>query len=119
MVKTLPKILYHGVKIFLRSLKKSISEEIELSNQAARMRYDQNKSHAISETAEQMTLNEAKLVLHVDRCSPEEMEERFLHLFEVNKKENGGSFYLQSKVVRAKERIELEMRNGLVNVTNG
>jgi import inner membrane translocase subunit TIM16 len=29
-------------------------------------------------------------------------------LFKVNDKETGGSFYLQSKVVRAKERIELE-----------
>jgi len=29
-------------------------------------------------------------------------------LFKVNEKNDGGSFYLQSKVVRAKERLELE-----------
>ncbi|KAG7248894.1 hypothetical protein CRUP_023079, partial [Coryphaenoides rupestris] len=31
------------------------------------------------------------------------------HLFKVNDKEVGGSFYLQSKVVRAKERLEEEL----------
>lgn len=30
--------------------------------------------------------------------SKEEIEKRFKHLFEINKKENGGTLYLQSKV---------------------
>uniref|UniRef100_A0A8D2M2X1 Uncharacterized protein n=1 Tax=Zonotrichia albicollis TaxID=44394 RepID=A0A8D2M2X1_ZONAL len=32
------------------------------------------------------------------------------HLFKVNDKSVGGSFYLQSKVVRAKERLDEELR---------
>ena len=31
-------------------------------------------------------------------------------MFKVNDKKSGGSFYLQSKVVRAKERIEMELQ---------
>ena len=35
---------------------------------------------------------------------------RFKKLFDNNEPKNGGSFYLQSKILRARERIELEVR---------
>ena len=40
----------------------------------------------------------------------EEVTERFKRLFDVNDPQKGGSFYLQSKVLRARERIENEVR---------
>lgn len=36
--------------------------------------------------------------------------ERFKKLFDMNEPKKGGSFYLQSKILRARERIELEVR---------
>lgn len=36
--------------------------------------------------------------------------ERFKKLFDVNDPKKGGSFYLQSKILRARERIESEIR---------
>lgn len=36
--------------------------------------------------------------------------ERFKKLFDINDPKKGGSFYLQSKVLRARERIEAEVR---------
>lgn len=36
--------------------------------------------------------------------------ERFKKLYDKNEPENGGSFYLQSKILRARERIEAEVR---------
>lgn len=36
--------------------------------------------------------------------------ERFKRLFDQNDPKKGGSFYLQSKILRARERIELEVR---------
>lgn len=39
--------------------------------------------------------------------------ERFKRLFDANEPKNGGSFYLQSKVLRARERIEREVRDGV------
>ena len=39
------------------------------------------------------------------------MRERFKKLFDVNEPKNGGSFYLQSKILRARERIEFEVRD--------
>ena len=40
----------------------------------------------------------------------EDVMERFKSLFDKNEPSKGGSFYLQSKVLRARERIELEVR---------
>lgn len=37
------------------------------------------------------------------------MQERYEHLFRINDKSNGGTLYLQSKVVRAKERVDAEL----------
>ena len=37
--------------------------------------------------------------------------ERFKRLFDQNDPKRGGSFYLQSKILRARERIEMEVRN--------
>lgn len=42
-----------------------------------------------------------------------EAQEKFDHLFKMNAKENGGSFYLQSKVFRAKERVDQEFKEAL------
>lgn len=36
--------------------------------------------------------------------------ERFKRLFDANDPNKGGSFYLQSKILRARERIEMEAR---------
>merc|ERR1712117_835577 len=52
-----------------------------------------------------MALDEAKQILNVeDIRDPEALKKSYEHLFSVNEKAKGGSFYIQSKVVRAKER---------------
>ena len=38
------------------------------------------------------------------------MHEQFKRLFDLNDPRAGGSFYLQSKILRARERLELEVR---------
>ncbi|KAI9366822.1 Pam16-domain-containing protein [Zopfochytrium polystomum] len=57
-----------------------------------------------------ITTDEALLILNVERTTPvEEIAKKYDHLFKANDPANGGSFYLQSKVFRAKERLELEL----------
>jgi import inner membrane translocase subunit TIM16 len=61
-----------------------------------------------------MTLDEACRVLNVKppaggQANMEEVLERYKRLFDANEPTKGGSFYLQSKIVRAKERFEREM----------
>lgn len=41
----------------------------------------------------------------------EQVMERFKRLFDMNDPKKGGSFYLQSKILRARERIELEVQS--------
>lgn len=45
--------------------------------------------------------------------------QNYYHLFKVNDKKAGGSFYLQSKVVRAKERLELELDREIAATETG
>lgn len=61
-----------------------------------------------------MTLDEACRILNVKppaggQANVEEVLERYKRLFDANNPEKGGSFYLQSKVFRAKERFEREL----------
>lgn len=62
-----------------------------------------------------MTLDEACKILNVKppqgtQTNIEEVMDRFKKLFDANDPQKGGSFYLQSKVLRARERIEAEVR---------
>lgn len=67
-----------------------------------------------------MTLDEANQILNVNKdASVEDIVKRFEHLFKANDSTSGGSFYLQSKVVRAKERLELELAKMAREKENG
>ncbi|KAI9350252.1 Pam16-domain-containing protein [Obelidium mucronatum] len=62
-----------------------------------------------------MTIDEAELILNLKKAGDvhavgrEEIMKRYDHLFKANDPADGGSFYLQSKIVRAKERLEMEL----------
>ncbi|OLN97861.1 Mitochondrial import inner membrane translocase subunit tim16 [Colletotrichum chlorophyti] len=61
-----------------------------------------------------MTLDEACKILNVDAPKEgahngAEVMERFKRLFDQNDPKKGGSFYLQSKILRARERLEKEL----------
>ena len=57
-----------------------------------------------------MTLEEAQQILNLNKLDPESIVKNYEHLFNVNEKSKGGSFYIQSKVFRAKERIDQELK---------
>ncbi|KAJ3185725.1 mitochondrial import inner membrane translocase subunit TIM16 [Gaertneriomyces sp. JEL0708] len=58
-----------------------------------------------------MTVEEASQILNVERNSNlDEVMKKYEHLFAQNDPKAGGSFYLQSKVYRAKERLEAELK---------
>nr|2GUZ_B Chain B, Mitochondrial import inner membrane translocase subunit TIM16 [Saccharomyces cerevisiae]2GUZ_D Chain D, Mitochondrial import inner membrane translocase subunit TIM16 [Saccharomyces cerevisiae]2GUZ_F Chain F, Mitochondrial import inner membrane translocase subunit TIM16 [Saccharomyces cerevisiae]2GUZ_H Chain H, Mitochondrial import inner membrane translocase subunit TIM16 [Saccharomyces cerevisiae]2GUZ_J Chain J, Mitochondrial import inner membrane translocase subunit TIM16 [Saccharo len=60
-----------------------------------------------------MTLDESCKILNIEESkgdlNMDKINNRFNYLFEVNDKEKGGSFYLQSKVYRAAERLKWEL----------
>ncbi|KAK3332227.1 Pam16-domain-containing protein [Cercophora scortea] len=62
-----------------------------------------------------MTLDEACKILNVKppkdgKADMEDVMARFKKLFDSNDTTKGGSFYLQSKILRARERIEAEVK---------
>ena len=71
-----------------------------------------------------MTLEEAKQILNLSdedflgsKNSQEALTKNYDHLFLVNDRSKDGSFYLQSKVFRAKERLDQEIQ--LINNVQG
>lgn len=62
-----------------------------------------------------ITMDEACQILNVGpgkmgTIELEAVTERFKRLFDLNDPKKGGSFYLQSKILRARERIERELQ---------
>ncbi|KAJ2079452.1 mitochondrial import inner membrane translocase subunit TIM16 [Coemansia sp. RSA 988] len=56
-----------------------------------------------------ITADESLKILNMeDINNKEDLAKKYKHLFEANDPKKGGSLYMQSKVVRARERIEME-----------
>uniref|UniRef100_A0A3P8SCZ0 Presequence translocase associated motor 16 n=1 Tax=Amphiprion percula TaxID=161767 RepID=A0A3P8SCZ0_AMPPE len=79
------------------------------SQAAARARGAAGQQSAAASSITGMSLQEAQQILNVSTLTPEEIQQNYDHLFKVNDKSVGGSFYLQSKVVQAKERLDEEL----------
>ncbi|XP_011292548.1 mitochondrial import inner membrane translocase subunit Tim16 [Musca domestica] len=116
MAKYLAQIIVLGTQAIGRAFAKALKQEIAASQEAARRagggRQGEKRAEANARTG--MTLEEAKQILNVeDLKNFEEITKKYEHLFAVNDKAKGGSFYLQSKVFRAKERIDQELKEAL------
>jgi len=111
MAKQIIKIVLAGSQVLGKAFVRAVRQEIKMSEEAAK-RHAQNKgtAHAAETARMGITLDEAKQILNVDSLNPEEVAKQYDHLFQVNDRTKGGSFYLQSKVVRAKERIDQEIQ---------
>jgi len=114
MAKYLVQIVVAGAQVAGRAFARALKQEYAASQQAAKNAGGgrQGARKAQADTVSGMSLQEAKQVLNVsDITDQEEMTKNYDHLFGVNDKSKGGSLYLQSKVVRAKERIDMELLN--------
>lgn len=114
MAKYLAQLIISGARVLGRAFTQALKEEYTASQQAAQARRNQNASDSGQRTYDQLSgisLDEAKQILNVkDIHDTETLRKQYDHLFSVNAKEKGGSLYLQSKVFRAKERIDEELQ---------
>lgn len=109
------KLLYHGTQVLIKSIRKSIAEEVRLSEEAAqKLREDREGFRKKSGNDGDLTPDEAMKILDVDQPSRKLIESNFRRLFAANDVARGGSFYLQSKVFRAKQILDREL-GGLRN----
>uniref|UniRef100_A0A3Q2QJF0 Presequence translocase associated motor 16 n=2 Tax=Fundulus heteroclitus TaxID=8078 RepID=A0A3Q2QJF0_FUNHE len=109
MAKYLAQIVVMGVQVVGRAFARALQQEYAASQAAARARGRSGQQSAAASSITGMSLQEAQQILNVSTLSPEEIQKNYEHLFKVNEKSVGGSFYLQSKVVRAKERLDEEL----------
>ncbi|NWU97434.1 TI16B translocase, partial [Upupa epops] len=109
--KYLAQIILVGAQVVGRAFMRALRQELAASRAAAdaRGRSERPQSAAASRITG-ISLQEAQQILNVSNLNPEEIQKNYDHLFKVNDKAVGGSLYLQSKVVRAKERLDEELR---------
>ncbi|XP_055990952.1 coronin-7 isoform X2 [Sorex fumeus] len=110
MAKYLAQIIVMGVQVVGKAFARALRQEFAASRAAADARGRAGQQSAAASTLSGLSLQEAQQILNVSRLSAEEVQKNYEHLFKVNDKSVGGSFYLQSKVVRAKERLDEELR---------
>jgi len=113
MAKQLVQLIIAGGQVVGKAFANALRQEIRMSQEAAKARYnnaDQSTAHAAETARMGMTVDEAKMILNVEKIDAESIQKNYDHLFEVNDKSKGGSLYIQSKVVRAKERLDNELK---------
>ncbi|XP_038055159.1 mitochondrial import inner membrane translocase subunit tim16-B-like [Patiria miniata] len=108
--KYVTQIIVLGAQVVGRAFTRALRQEIQASQHAAKSAGGgkQGAQSAAKDSLTGITLQEAKQVLNVTKLDLEHITKNFDHLFKVNDKSKGGSFYLQSKVIRAKERLDQE-----------
>ncbi|RWS03185.1 DnaJ domain and NUDIX domain hydrolase-like protein [Dinothrombium tinctorium] len=98
--KYLAQIIVLGAQVVGRAFTRALKQEYAASQAAAGRRTStENKSQsAANDVKLGISLDEAIQILNVDRkLDKEEVQKKFEHLFNINEKSKGGSFYLQSK----------------------
>lgn len=113
MAKYIAQIIVTGVQVVGKAFARALRQEIAASQEAAKRAGggQQGTKRAAANASTGLTLEEALQILNLDKVDPEKLKSNYDHLFNANDKSKGGSFYLQSKIVRAKERIEVELKN--------
>ncbi|XP_069502952.1 mitochondrial import inner membrane translocase subunit TIM16 isoform X2 [Ambystoma mexicanum] len=99
-----------GAQVVGRAFARALRQEFAASRAAADARGRSGHQSAAASNLSGISLQEAQQILNVPKINPEDIQKNYEHLFKVNDKSVGGSFYLQSKVVRAKERLEEELK---------
>ncbi|XP_029172336.1 mitochondrial import inner membrane translocase subunit Tim16 [Nylanderia fulva] len=113
MAKYLIQIIVMGTQVVGKAFARALRQEIAASQEAARRAGGgrQGAQHAAANTRAGITLDEALRILNAERPDQTELiEKNYKYLMEANDRSKGGSFYLLSKVVRAKERIDEEVQ---------
>ncbi|MCJ1338006.1 mitochondrial import inner membrane translocase subunit TIM16 [Bachmanniomyces sp. S44760] len=112
--RIITQVVITGARVFSRA----VGEAWKQASAAQKYGSAHGKGNPISASnfkSSGLTLDEACKILNVKppqggKANMEDVLGRFKRLFDVNDPNKGGSFYLQSKILRARERIEMEVR---------
>ncbi|KAF8357353.1 hypothetical protein PRIPAC_92348, partial [Pristionchus pacificus] len=119
MWRNMVKVALAAGEAFGKALTKAVKEEMKATQQAAERHAassggsrEDTRQNANANARLGISLEESLKILDVkEPLNEKEVKERYEFLFPLNDKTKGGSFYLQSKIYRAKERIDEELIN--------
>ncbi|KAK0782210.1 mitochondrial import inner membrane translocase subunit TIM16 [Friedmanniomyces endolithicus] len=111
--RIISQVVFTGARVFGRAFAEAYKQASASQKYAAANSSNPTASNSLSSAG--LTLDEACRILNVSpprggQGNLDIVHERFKRLFDLNDPKKGGSFYLQSKVLRARERIEMEVR---------
>mmetsp|Transcript_21436 Transcript_21436/g.36593 ORF Transcript_21436/g.36593 Transcript_21436/m.36593 type:complete len:125 (-) Transcript_21436:550-924(-) len=105
MSRVIAQVVVAGITVVFRAATQAWSQAL-VNAQKTGVAQEATKQTA-KVIANQMSSDEARMILQVKPEAPwGDVVKRYKHLFGVN--DTSGSFYLQSKVYRARERLEQE-----------
>ncbi|KAF2115743.1 Pam16-domain-containing protein [Lophiotrema nucula] len=109
--RIITQVVFSGARIIGRAVAESYRQAAASQKYAAATQKTGGGAFASSN----ITMEEACKILNVGpsrmgQIDMEHVTERFKRMFDLNEPSKGGSFYLQSKILRARERIEREVR---------
>ncbi|XP_061405055.1 mitochondrial import inner membrane translocase subunit TIM16 [Lethenteron reissneri] len=110
MARYLAQIVMLGAQVVGKAFSRAVRQEFAASRAAAEARGRAGRQSAVASGMTGLGLQEAKDILNVSKLDAAEIQKNYENLFKMNDKASGGSFYLQSKVVRAKERLDEELK---------
>lgn len=110
MARFIAQIIIAGTQVVARAFARAVRQEMAASQEAARrLGNSRARSEQLGNLKMGLSLEEAKQILNVSNIDREEVKKQYDFLFKANEREKGGTFYIQSKIVRAKERLEHEL----------
>lgn len=112
--RIITQVVVTGARVFGRAFAEAYKQASATSKYASQAQKG-NITSASTFASSGLTLDEACRILNVKppqggQADLQQTTERFKKLFDMNDPKKGGSFYLQSKILRARERIEMEVR---------
>jgi import inner membrane translocase subunit TIM16 len=109
--KIIAQIVIAGVQVFSKAF--GLAYQQALKN--AKSGPGAASAAAAASRGSKMAVDESLQVMNISRAelaatdATAKLSEKYTRMFEANDPENGGSFYLQSKVFRAKEALDDEL----------
>ncbi|CAD5221134.1 unnamed protein product [Bursaphelenchus xylophilus] len=121
VLRNVAKIVLAAGEAVGKAFTRAVKQEMDASKRTAQAAASSSTGSRQHSSAKNETKTNARLGISLQEAlqildvkaplKTEEVQKKYDHLFKVNDKANGGTLYLQSKVYRAKERIDAELSN--------
>ncbi|CAB4256966.1 similar to Saccharomyces cerevisiae YJL104W PAM16 Constituent of the import motor (PAM complex) component of the Translocase of the Inner Mitochondrial membrane (TIM23 complex) [Maudiozyma barnettii] len=110
------QVIITGAQVFGRAFGEAYRQAASQSVKQGATETTRGRGRSAKEEYGGITLDESCKILNIepskakDYLNLDKVNSRFDYLFNINDKEKGGSFYLQSKIYRAAERLKWEIK---------